>query len=85
MAAAFNDPEIMAIAVMLQDGSLSLPEIAKKIGVDRKTLYKYPRFLDAAQRAGKYSPKANLSGYHTKGTKSQGNLEAQKDEPDDEG
>jgi hypothetical protein len=84
LSEALADPETQAIAVMIKNPGFSIQRIAEIVGVDRKTLYKWPRFLDSAQKAGVYSPKVRGAGYHTKGSKSQGIVEAQKDCADED-
>jgi hypothetical protein len=51
------DRESLAIAVLYKQPTLSLPQIAEKVGVSRQTLYKWPKFLQAAEAVGKYSQK----------------------------
>jgi hypothetical protein len=63
---------------------LSFPEIAKEVRVDRTTLYKWPKFLKAARRAGKYTPKSRDPGSLPSGSKSgDGTIEAWRDDEDE--
>jgi hypothetical protein len=63
---------------------LSLPEIAQAVGVGRQTLYKWPKFLEAAQAAGKYTPKPRKGEGLPRGSKSaEGTLEAWREQEDE--
>jgi hypothetical protein len=51
------EPEILAIALLVKHRDWSLAQIADRLGVDRKTLYKWEGFRDAAEKAGKLTPR----------------------------
>jgi hypothetical protein len=79
------DQEAHAIALLFQRPDLSLSEIARIVGVGRQTPYKWPRFLDAAERAGKYSPKRRAAGSRPHGHKaSDGTIEAYSADDEDD-
>jgi hypothetical protein len=83
-AAPAIDQESQAIALLFKRPDLSLPEIARAVGVGRTTLYKWPKFLQAAEAAGKYSPKRGDPGRLPRGHKTgDGTLEAWR-KPEDE-
>jgi hypothetical protein len=83
MPAPTVDREAQAIALLWKQPTLSLPDIAKLVGVDRPTVYRWPNFLEAAQAVGKYSPKGKKEGSPPRGSKDKGgNVEAWHDEAD---
>jgi len=74
------DPETMAIALLFKRRDLSLSGIPEVVGVERQTLYKWPRFLEAAEKAGKYNPKRKKGGDLPRGSKAaDGTIEAYRD------
>jgi hypothetical protein len=78
------DLETYAISLLFKSENLTLTDIARQVGVSRQTLYDWPKFLEAAKRAGKYNPKTQNTDSLPKGTKSvDGTLEAWR-ESDDE-
>jgi hypothetical protein len=81
--AARVDPQKLAILLLVEDRHLSLPEIAEKVGVDRKTVYKWPQFLELAEKYGKYKPRGRLPWAGPRGSKQDGRLEAY-DESDED-
>ena len=74
------DREAVAIALLWKRPELSISGIAEAVGVTRQTPYGWPRFLKAAQAAGKYAPKEPKGGGLPHGTKSpDGTVEAWQD------
>ncbi len=74
------DPEAIAIALLFTRPDLSLAAIANEVGVERKTVYKWPKFLDAAEKTGKYVPKSKHTGNLPHGSKAtDGTMEAWRD------
>jgi hypothetical protein len=80
LATHATDPETLAIALLFQRPHLSLPEIAAAVRVERQTLYKWPTFLQAAEKVGKYTPKRSKGGNLPSGSKTaEGTVEAWRD------
>jgi hypothetical protein len=74
------DPESHAIALLFRESNLSLPQIANRVGVSRQTLYDWPKFREAAERAGKLKPRGPKSPGPRRGHKSaDGRIEAYDD------
>jgi hypothetical protein len=74
------DPEAVAIALLWKRPDLTLPQIAKAVNVQRQTLYKWPKFLEAAEAVGKYTPKVQKGEGLPSGSKSRdGTVEAWRD------
>ena len=71
------DTESLAIALLFKRPELSLSEIAGVVGVERQTLYKWPKFLEAAEATGKYKSKRSKEGNLPRGSKgTDGTIEA---------
>jgi hypothetical protein len=75
------DKEALALALLFQQPDWSIEQIAARVRVNRKTLYKWKQFRDAAERAGKLKPRGLKArtprrGYRT----SDGGIEAYQDE-----
>jgi hypothetical protein len=51
------DPEAHAIALLFKHPHLTIPEIAAQVGVTRQTLYDWPKFRQAAEKADKLKPR----------------------------
>jgi hypothetical protein len=66
------DREILAIALLWKNPELSLGEIAERVGVKRQTIYKWPKFLEAAGSLNKYTPakRAKKGARDVRGSKS---------------
>ncbi len=80
-----TDQESLAITLLFRRPDMLFPEIAQAVGVERQTLYKWPKFLEAAERAGKYTPRRR-GGNIPHGSKAKdGSVEAWRDdEPEEE-
>lgn len=72
------DNESAAIAIMLDDRSLSIRQIAKKVGVSRQVPYEWPKFREIAEKLGVMKPRGpkTIEGRLHKGFKSDGRIEA---------
>jgi hypothetical protein len=78
------DPESAAIAALFKFDGASMTEIAAIAGVDRPTLYTFPKFLEAAKLVGKYKPRKGAKDKVRGGFKDgDGTLEAFADEDED--
>jgi hypothetical protein len=51
------DPESLAIALVMKHPNWTIAQIASKVGVDRRTLYKWPKFRNAAKASGVLKPR----------------------------
>lgn len=67
-----ENPEMKAIMLVVQYPDWSVAQIAKEVGVNKRTPYRWPRFLEARERA-----RAKASGRIRRGRKARdGELEA---------
>lgn len=75
------DPETHAIALLVKRPDLTIPKIAKAVGVSRQTLYGWPHFRMAAEKAGKLKPRGSRERAAPRGHKSKdGRVEAYSEE-----
>jgi hypothetical protein len=78
------DLEAQALALLLRHKDWSLAQIADHIGVDRKTLYKWKDFREAAQLAGRLKPRGPKDRAPRRGHKTRdGRVEAYSEEDDE--
>lgn len=62
--------DAMALAYLIEHPTAKVAEIAKAIGVDRKTLYKLPKFREYAEKTDTIKPRGfRPTTYRHKGTK----------------
>ena len=79
------DLESQALALLIQRDDWSVAQIAKHLGVDRKTPYKWKKFRIAAERVGKMKPHGPKGRNPRRGHKTRdGRVEAYQDEDEDE-
>jgi hypothetical protein len=75
-----TDLESLALAMLAEDGHITVSQIANRIGVHRTELYRWSRFRSAAERLGIIKPKGRTE-YPIRGMKNaQGTLEAYTDD-----
>lgn len=78
------DPESAAVACLFTHPDWDLSRIAKEVGVARQTLYDWPKFLEAAGLAGKYTSRKRRGRYGRKGFKTRdGHVEAVDTDPEE--
>jgi hypothetical protein len=63
------DLEAQALALLFQQRNWSLAQIADHLGVNRKTLYKWPKFREAAELRGLLKPRGSKAGSPPRGHK----------------
>jgi hypothetical protein len=79
------DLEAQALALLFQQPSWSVAEIADHLKVDRKTPYKWPNFRKAAEMDGRLKPRGARGRTPRRGHKTRdGQVEAYADEDEDE-
>jgi hypothetical protein len=79
------DQESLALGLLFQHLDWSIADIAKHLNVNRKTLYKWDRFRDAAERLDRLKPRGPKARKLREGHKTRdGRVEAQQDERKDE-
>jgi hypothetical protein len=84
-AAPKIDLEAQAIALLFKHPELSVAEIADKLGVDRKTLYKKKKFRQAAELKGVLNARGPKTGSPRRGFKtSDRRIEAYANEDDED-
>jgi len=69
------DLEAQATALLFDKGNYDIRGIAERLGVDRKTLYRWRTFRAAAERVGKLKPRKKTAS-PLKGFKEDGQIEA---------
>jgi hypothetical protein len=77
------DQESLAIALLFKNATWSIAMIADSLHVDRKTLYKWPKFRQAAELQGRLRPRGPKAAPPRRGHKTtDGRIEAYADEED---
>jgi hypothetical protein len=79
------DLEAKALALLFQHPDWSILQIAQLLGVDRRTPYKWDKFRNAAEAAGRLKPRGRKDRTPRRGHKDRdGRVEAYADEDEDE-